>query len=79
MTTYDFDPELAAAIPMLLVADYDDLAVARAQFDEMVRALPAPDTSGLQIEERRLAGPHGAPEITLRIYRPERQAVRGTV
>ncbi len=79
MTTYDFDPELAAAIPMLPVGDYDDLAVARAQFDEIVRALPAPDTSGLWIEERRVAGPHGAPEITLRIYRPERQAVRGAV
>ena len=79
MTIYDFDPELASAIPTLPIVDLEDLTLARAQFDEMMGALPPPDTSGLRIEERRVPGPHGAPEITLRIYCPERQAIRGAV
>lgn len=79
MTPYAFDPELAAEIPTLPSVDLADLAGARAEFEEMVRSLPAPDTSGLHIEERRVPGPDGAPEITLRIYRPQRQAVRGVV
>jgi acetyl esterase/lipase len=79
VTAYAFDPELAAALPALPSFDYEDVAVARAQFDEMVRGLPAPGTSGLRIEERCVPGPHDAPDITVRIYRPQRPAVRGAV
>jgi len=79
VTAYAFDPELAAALPALPSVEYGDVAVARARFDEMVRALPAPDTSDLRIEERCVPGLHDAPDITVRIYRPERPAVRGAV
>jgi acetyl esterase len=64
---------------MLPVADYEDITVARAKFDELATALPVPDTAGLQIDEHSVAGPPGAPQITLRIYRPETQAVRGAI
>jgi acetyl esterase/lipase len=79
MTHYAFDPELAAAVATLPKTDHEDVAAVRAQLDEMLKALPAPDTSGLRIENRRVPGPQGHPEIGLRIYRPERPATRATV
>ncbi|GAA4706616.1 alpha/beta hydrolase [Pseudonocardia yuanmonensis] len=73
MTTveYDFDPELAAAIPVLPVLDVSDLPAARATLTELRDQLPAPDETGVTVTEVRVPGPEGAPDVPLRIYRPD--------
>ena len=66
--SYRFDPELAAAVPFLPQLDFSDVGAARATITAMSAQLPAPDASGLRIEERTIEGPRGP--VPLRIYRP---------
>jgi acetyl esterase len=77
--TYAFDPELAAVIPMLPAFSIDDLPAARAQFTEMMAALPAPDSAGVTYEDRRVPGRDGDPDVLLRIYRPEQPSAPAAV
>jgi len=70
--TYAFDPELAGALSMLPVLDITDLAATRAQGSSMIAEMSTPDLTGVQVEERQVPGPEGAPDVTLRIYRPDR-------
>ncbi|GAA1209406.1 alpha/beta hydrolase [Pseudonocardia alaniniphila] len=77
--TYAFDPELAAAISMLPVLDVNDLPAARARGAELRAELPAPDATGVQVEDRAVPGRDGDPDVTLRIYRPERQAAPAAI
>ncbi|NMH97569.1 hypothetical protein [Pseudonocardia acidicola] len=42
-------------------------------------AVPAPGTTGVQVEDVRVSGPEGAPDITLRLHRPGRVAARAGV
>ncbi|MEU7814561.1 alpha/beta hydrolase [Pseudonocardia sp. NPDC049154] len=76
MTTveYDFDPELAAAIPVLPVLDVSDLPAARAVLTDLRAQLPAPDETGVTVTEVLVPGPEGAPDVPLRIYRPDEPA-----
>jgi acetyl esterase/lipase len=69
--TYAIDPELAAALPMLPVLELDDLPATRAGFTRMLTEMPQPDTAGVLVEDRRIPGPAGAPDVPIRIYRPE--------
>ena len=69
--THAFDPELAAVVPMLPRIESPDLMAIRASLSEMIAQLPAPDMTGVQIEDRRIPGPRGDPEVPIRIYRPE--------
>jgi acetyl esterase/lipase len=69
---YALDPELAAAAALLPVSDLSDLPATRAKAGEMLAQRPQPDTTGIRFEDRQVPGPDGAPDITLRIYRPER-------
>ncbi|MFB9881314.1 alpha/beta hydrolase [Planobispora siamensis] len=68
------DPELEAFVPFLPQIDLSDPAASRADFTERAKARPAPDTTGLEIEDRVVPAD---PDVPVRIYRP-RQA-RGAV
>nr|WSW68242.1 alpha/beta hydrolase [Streptomyces sp. NBC_00995] len=71
---HTFDPELAAALVMMPEVDISDLAVARAaQARQLADALGASDHSGVDVGDLLVPGPHGAPQVRLRIYRPRRR------
>jgi len=70
---YAFDPELAAAIPHLPDLDSDDPLAIRAELSAMIAKLPAPDTTGLRLEDRQIPGRDGDPTVAVRIYRPEQR------
>ncbi|MTE18745.1 alpha/beta hydrolase fold domain-containing protein [Streptomyces sp. TRM43335] len=66
-----FDPELAAALPMMPEVDILDLEAARAaQAEQLAAAVAAADTTGVEIEEVLVPGPAGAPKVRLRLHRP---------
>jgi acetyl esterase len=69
--TYAFDPELAPFVPRLAPLDYSDPVAARAILREvMSRQPPYEATSPIDIADRTIPGPAGAPEVPVRIYRP---------
>jgi acetyl esterase len=65
------DPELAAALTLLPQLPFDRLEETRRTFDALVEVLPPVDLSGMVVEERTIPGPAGAPEVPVRIFRPE--------
>jgi len=77
--TYTFDPEIAAAVPLLPTLGSDDPATMRASFSELIAQLPSPDTTGLQIEDRQIPGHDGDPMVSVRIYRPERRSAPAAI
>lgn len=77
--TYAFDPELAAAIPMLPAFDLSDLPAARARIVEFRAQFPAPDAAGVYVEDRPIPGREGDPDVILRIYRPQQQTAPAAI
>ena len=71
MTTYAFDPEIAAVVPLLPDLPGDDPLAIRAALSDMIAQFPPPDTTGVQIEDREIPGRDGDPAVPIRIYRPE--------
>jgi acetyl esterase len=70
---YNYDPELAPLLELLPDAalDISDPVAARAGFLQMITQLNADlDVSGIHIENRKIPGPDGAPEVAIRIYTP---------
>jgi acetyl esterase/lipase len=65
------DPELAAALTLLPDLPFDRLDETRATFDGLVAALPPVDLTGVLLEERTVPGPEGAPDVPVRLFRPE--------
>ncbi|GAA2443221.1 alpha/beta hydrolase [Streptomyces macrosporus] len=66
-----FDPELAAALPMMPEVDIADVDEARAaQAEQLAARVAAADATGVDVTEVRAPGPDGAPEVPLRLYRP---------
>jgi acetyl esterase len=63
----DMDPELEAFIPLFPPADLTDPAAARKNLAALAAAAPAPDTTGMEIEDRAVPAD---PEVAVRIYRP---------
>ncbi len=61
------DPELEAFIPLFPPADLTDPITARKSLAELAASAPAPDTSGMEIEDRTVPGD---PDVAVRIYRP---------
>jgi acetyl esterase len=61
---------VAAAAPPLEVGD---IVARRLRLREMLATLPAPDSTGLTITDRTVPGPGGAPDVAVRIYRPDAQ------
>jgi acetyl esterase/lipase len=77
--TYTFDPELAVVVPLLPEIDGDDPATMRAFLSETIAQLPAPDITGLKIEDRTVPGRDGDPAIPVRIYRPDERLAPAAV
>lgn len=76
MSDRAYDPELAPMIPMLPTeSDFSDIETMRAGMDEMIAALspPLPDDPGARFADQKIAGPEGAPDVTVRVYQPETQ------
>ncbi|WP_234382277.1 hypothetical protein [Streptomyces dysideae] len=48
------DPELEAFIPLFPRADLTDPVAERKNFAELAAAVPAPDTSGMEVEDRMM-------------------------
>ena len=72
--SYNYDPELAPLLDLLpdVSLDISDPAQSRAGFSEMIALLNADlDPAGVNIENRAVPGPQGAPDVNLRIYSPE--------
>ncbi|MDG9706447.1 alpha/beta hydrolase [Streptomyces sp. DH37] len=66
-----FDPELAAALPLIPEVELLDVDAARAsQAAQLAEVVAAADTAGVDVGEVRAPGPPGAPEVRLRLYRP---------
>jgi len=63
------DPELEAFIPLFPPAELTDPVTARKNLAELAAAAPAPDTTGMEIEDRTVPAD---PEVPVRIYRPHR-------
>ncbi|MFJ3725842.1 alpha/beta hydrolase [Streptomyces sp. NPDC090045] len=61
------DPELEAFIPLLAPIDLSDPVSARKHFAERAAAVPAPDTSRMEVEDRTVSAD---PDVPVRIYRP---------
>ncbi|MDT0391229.1 alpha/beta hydrolase [Streptomyces dubilierae] len=68
------DPELEAFVPLFPRADLTDPVTERKNFAELAAAVPAPDTSGMEVEDHTVAGD---PDVPVRVYRPHR--ARGAV
>ncbi|MBG0826623.1 alpha/beta hydrolase [Planomonospora sp. ID67723] len=68
------DPELEAFIPLFPRADLTDPVTARKNLAELAAAVSAPDTSGMEIEDRTVPAD---PDVAVRIYRPH--LAQGTV
>jgi acetyl esterase/lipase len=78
--TYAYDPELAVVIPHLpWVDDPRDVAATRTSLSAMLAEMPPPDTTGVQIEDRRISGRGGDPDVPIRIYRPQRASAPAAV
>jgi acetyl esterase len=60
-------PRLEAFIPLFPRADLSDPVTARKNLAELAAAVPAPDTSGLDIQDRVVPAD---PDVAVRIYRP---------
>ncbi|MBL1066899.1 alpha/beta hydrolase [Streptomyces sp. 7-21] len=61
------DPELEAFLPLFPRADLSDPVTARKHLAELSAAVPAPDTSGMEIEDRTVPAD---PAVPVRVYRP---------
>lgn len=63
------DPQLEAFIPLFPPAELTDPVTARKNLAELAAAGPAPDTTGMEIEDRTVPAD---PQVPVRIYRPHR-------
>jgi acetyl esterase/lipase len=74
------DPELKGPIKTMLSqmppTNFDDLPAARAASKQMMAVMKSqlPVILGVTTEDKSIPGPKGAPNVTVRIYRPEKQS-----
>lgn len=69
--TYLYDPDLAIWAPQLKPADYNDIAQARAELAIFIEQSPVyQPAEQVDVEERKVPGAPGDPEVLIRIYRP---------
>ena len=69
---YRFDPELAELVAGIPLGSIENVAEARANIAEMSRAGSVGfDLTGVAVADRTIPGPAGAPDVPVRIYRPE--------
>ena len=73
MTKHRYDPEFQQALLDLLptVTDLGDPAVLTEMRENgLEKLMPAPDRDDVELEDRSIPGPDGAPDVPIRIYRP---------
>ena len=72
MAEYDIDPELRPLLPLLpTLSDFSTVEKIQAvRNDSTMFQPPPPDRDDIAKEDRKVAGPAGAPDVALRIYRP---------
>ncbi|MFB6614073.1 alpha/beta hydrolase [Streptomyces sp. NPDC056367] len=68
------NPELEAFVPFFPRIDLADPAAGRALYTELASARPAPDTAGMEVEDRTVPAD---PDVPVRIYRPH--GARGAI
>jgi acetyl esterase/lipase len=73
------DPELKGLVAVLMSQppmDFNDLPAARAASQKMMQAMKArmPVLRGVTAEDRTIPGPQGAPDVNVRVYKPEQQS-----
>ncbi|HVB92332.1 MAG TPA: alpha/beta hydrolase [Acidimicrobiales bacterium] len=70
------DPELTTILGLLPILDLSDPVAARTGFEEILASLRSdiPGIEALHIEDRRVPGWEGEPEVGVRIYRPKDSA-----
>lgn len=74
---HDVDPQFWWLLDLLgdLTLDDDSLAATRAGFEALSAAVPGPEVASLVVEDRRVPGGPGDPEVGVRLYLPERGAL----
>lgn len=77
MTKRNYDPAFEAVIPILPV-EFDFSTTEKIQAIREARgelfSSAVPDRDDVSLEDRRVPGPVGAPEVPIRIYRPKAEA-----
>lgn len=71
--SHRYDPELEQLVPLLPTLGLEDVTAARAAMEELVEAASTGlerDESGLEIEDRVVAGYAGSPDVGVRIFQP---------
>jgi acetyl esterase len=61
------DPELAAVLEVLPAVDFSDIAAERSRFAALMAIAPPMDFGDVDVTERTIPGPDGAPEVPVRI------------
>lgn len=68
---YAFDPELEPVLGMMPQGNLDDVVGARAVIDGILAAMNSDvDAGGVDVEDRRVPGHEGGPDVGVRVYRP---------
>ena len=70
----DLRPGVEAFPPDLL--DLNDIAGTRQKLASLFGALPAPVVEGVSSEDHHVPGPPGAPDVLVRVYRPDGAGMR---
>lgn len=72
MAQHDYDPEFEQILPLLpTVMDFSTVAkVQESREGALSFAAPPADRDDVAMEDRKVPGPEGAPEVPIRIYRP---------
>jgi acetyl esterase/lipase len=72
-TRHLVDPELVAALDAMPSRDItaENLGQVRAMRAEMLAALPPPTVTDVDVHERIIPGPAGAPDVRVLVYRPQ--------
>ena len=74
-SVYAFDPELAEFAALAVQPPPTDAEAARARTTAYLDAMNLEvDTSTLDVDDRQIPGPAGAPEVTVRVYVPKSRA-----
>jgi acetyl esterase len=69
--SYNFDPELRPFLDSLPSTGAVDIETSRAAVRQMAEVFSqSADTSGLDVSDRTVCGPDGAPEVAVRVYSP---------
>ncbi|MFD2473285.1 alpha/beta hydrolase [Amycolatopsis silviterrae] len=75
--SYPFDPEIAAAIPMLPDVDFRDVEASRRGMAELIASMRGEvDETGVTARDIAVPGPEGAPDVPVRVYTPDRVATK---